>query len=179
VTDALHTDRLRLEPIGPHLADELWEATRASLKELRRWMWWAADADPASTLSFTEETVRLREEGMTYQFALRDDGGVAGATGVEIRGAERRVGEVGYWTRSDRAGRGYATEAGRAVVDFAFSEVGLHRLELRAGVENPASRRVAEKLGFRPEGTLREGCPHGSTGYDCILFGLLASDPRP
>jgi ribosomal-protein-serine acetyltransferase len=179
VTRPLRTDRLVLEPIGPHLADELWEASRVSLPELRRWMWWASDADAASTLAFTEETARLRDEEMTYQFALRDDRGVAGASGVEIHGAERRVGEVGYWTRSDRAGRGYATEAGRAVVDFAFGEVGLYRLELRAGVENPASQRVAEKLGFAREGILRQGCPHGPTGYDCYLFGLLASDRRP
>jgi RimJ/RimL family protein N-acetyltransferase len=181
VTDpgALKTARLRLDPIVPHLAEELWAATEASLPELRAWMWWADQTTPDSTREFAEEAERLREEGMSYQFVIRDDAGVAGAGGVEIHGAERRIGEVGYWIRTDRTGRGYATEAVRAVVDFAFAELGLYRLELRAGVENRASQRVAEKAGFRREGRLRQGCAHGQAGYDCYLFGLLATDPRP
>jgi ribosomal-protein-serine acetyltransferase len=176
---ALRTERLRLEPIGPDVADELWDASRASLRELDHWMYWAADATRESTRAFAEETVRLQDEGMSYQFVIRDDRGVAGAMGVEIHGAERRIGEVGYWTRSDRTGRGYATEAGGVLVDFAFAELGLYRLELRAGVENRASQRVAENLGFHREGLLRQGCAHGRTGYDCYLYGLLATDPRP
>ena len=175
----LRTERLRLEPIGPNLADELWEASKASLLELRRWMWWANEASLESTRAFAEDTERQRREGMSYQFAVRDDLGVAGAMGIDIHGAERRIGEVGYWIHTDRAGQGYGTEAGHAVVDFAFADLGLYRLELRAGVENRASQRVAEKLGFRREGTLRQGCPLGRTGYDCYLYGLLASDPRP
>lgn len=175
----LKTARLRLDPIAPHVTEELWAATRTSLPELRAWMWWADQATQDSTREFAEETERLREEGMSYQFVIRDDAGVVGAGGVEIHGAEQRLGEVGYWIRTDRTGRGYATEAVIAVVDFAFSELGLYRLELRAGVENGASQRVAEKAGFRREGRLRQGCAHGRTGYDCYLFGLLATDPRP
>jgi ribosomal-protein-serine acetyltransferase len=175
----LRTERLRLEPIVPSLAEELWEASKASLRELHPWMWWAAEASLESTRAFAEETVRLRREGMSYQFAVRDDRGVAGAVGVDIHGAERRLGEIGYWIRTDRAGRGYATEAGGAVVDVSFAQLGLYRLELRAGVENRASQRVAEKLGFSREGMLRQGCALGRTGYDCYLFGLLVTDPRP
>lgn len=175
----LKTPRLRLEPISPEGAEELWAATQSSLPELQPWMWWADQASLDSTRAFAEDTERQRAGGMSYQFLIRDDGGVAGAGGVEIHGAERRMGEVGYWVRSDRAGRGYATEAVRAVVDLAFAELGLYRLELRAGVENRASQRVAEKVGFRREGVLREGCARGRTGYDCYLYGLLAADPIP
>jgi hypothetical protein len=45
-----------------------------------------------------------------------------------------------------------------------------------AGVENRASQRVAEKLGFRREGSLRRGCPLADGGYDGYLYGLLATD---
>jgi ribosomal-protein-serine acetyltransferase len=179
VAGGLETARLRLEPIAPRLAGELWEATEASLPELRAWMWWADQATAQSTEEFAEETELQRRAGMSYQFVIRDHAGVSGAGGVEIHGAERRIGEVGYWIRTDRTGRGYATEAVEAVVDFAFARVGLYRLELRAGVENVASQRVAEKAGFRREGVLRQGCAHGRAGYDCYLFGLLATDPRP
>jgi ribosomal-protein-serine acetyltransferase len=173
----LRTARLVLEPIEARHGEELWVASAASIEELRRWMWWAREASFATTVDFAEDTERQWHAGMSYQFAVRDDSGIAGAMGIEIHGAERRLGEVGYWIGTDRSGRGYATEAGSAMVVFGFRDLGLYRLELRAGVENVASQRVAEKLGFRREGRLRKGCPLGGTGYDCYLFGLLATDP--
>jgi len=172
----LTTDRLRLEPIGPEHAEELWRATEASLPELRPWMFWAAGADQDSTRAFAEEAGREWAEGIAYQFAIRDRDGIAGALGIEVPVPVRRLGEIGYWVASRRAGRGYATEAGAAVVAFGFDAVGLYRLELRAGVENLASQRVAEKLGFRREGALRRGCPLADGAYDGFLYGLLATD---
>jgi RimJ/RimL family protein N-acetyltransferase len=174
----LRTPRLRLEPMDLSLAGELWEATQSSLKELRRWMRWAEQASLESTQAFAEEAERRWNEGLSYTFAVRDADGVVGGFGLDIHAGEGRIGELGYWIRTDRASRGYATEAGQALIDFAFAELGLYRLELRAGVDNLASQRVAEKLGFRREGRLRRGCAHGRTGYDCYVFGLLATDPR-
>jgi ribosomal-protein-serine acetyltransferase len=172
----LVTDRLTLEPIGPGHAEVLWRATEASLPELRPWMFWAAGADQDSTRAFAEEAGREWAEGIAYQFAIRDRDGIAGALGIEVPVPVRRLGEIGYWVASARAGRGYATEAGAAVVAFGFDALGLYRLELRAGVENLASQRVAEKLGFRREGALRRGCPLADGAYDGFLYGLLATD---
>jgi ribosomal-protein-serine acetyltransferase len=172
----LTTDRLHLEPIGPGHAEELWRATEASMAELRPWMFWAAGAAPDSTRAFAEEAEREWAEGIAYHFAIRDGGGVAGALGIEVPVPVRGLGELGYWVASARAGRGYATEAGAAVVTFGFDALGLYRLELRAGVENLASQRVARKLGFHREGTLRRGCPLADGAYDGYLYGLLATD---
>jgi len=67
--------------------------------------------------------------------------------------------ELHYWIRSDRSGRGYTTEAGERILRWGADELGLESFTLWAGVENRASRRVAEKLGFgdswataRPDG---------------------------
>jgi ribosomal-protein-serine acetyltransferase len=176
---ALITERLRLEPVGPDHAAALWRLTEASLTELRPWMFWAAQADEGSTRAFVADAAGEWAQGLAYHFAIRDDRGLAGAVGIEVPVPVRRLGELGYWVGSDRAGDGYATEAGAAVVRFGFDIAGLYRLELRAGVDNMASRRVAEKLGFRLEGTLRQGCPLVDGAYDGYLFGLLATDPRP
>jgi ribosomal-protein-serine acetyltransferase len=176
---ALTTQRLRLEPVGPEHAEDLWRATEASLPALRRWMFWAADATRRSTREFAEGAVEEWDQGLAYHFAIRDEAGVAGAVGVEVPVPVRRLGELGYWVASGQAGRGYTTEAGTAVLRFAFDTIGLYRMELRAGVENHASQRVAEKLGFRREGTLRQGCPLPQGSHDGYLYGLLAADPRP
>jgi ribosomal-protein-serine acetyltransferase len=172
----LATARLRLEPVGPEHAEELWRATEASLPELRQWMFWAGDADASSTRAFAQGAVEEWDEGSGFHFAIRDGDGLAGMIGIDVPAPARRLGELGYWVTSDRTGRGYATEAGTMVVRFGLRAAGLYRLELRAGVENLASRRVAEKIGFRREGALRQGCPLIDRAYDGYLYGLLATD---
>ena len=67
----------------------------------------------------------------------------------------------------------------KAIRDFAFDHLGLQRLELRAGINNFPSRRVAEKLGFLLEGELRQDAAGSNGRYSCALYGMLASDPRP
>lgn len=175
----LETARLRLEPVEPRHTDALWEATEASLEELRPWLVWAPAATLETTAAFTEEALRDWEEGLAFHFAVFEDGDMIGAIGIDVLRPIHRLGELGYWIRSDRAARGRMTEAGRALLDFGFSVLDLYRMELRAGVDNLASQRVAEKLGFQREGRLRHGCRSGGAAYDCFLFGLLATDPRP
>lgn len=176
--EAIRSERLVLEPVGPAHADALWGATRVSLDELRPWLGWSRGATPETTRGFAERSVTSWEADVDYAFVVLEGGEVVGGVGIHTPRLEG-LGELGYWTRSDRTGRGYTTEAAGAAVDFAFTTLGLYRLELRAGVENVASQRVAEKLGFRREGTLRRGCPSGASGgygYDCYLYGLLAAD---
>ncbi|MBW3594285.1 MAG: GNAT family N-acetyltransferase [Actinobacteria bacterium] len=173
------TDRLRLEPKREELAAASWHALERSLPELRRYMTWAATSD----LVTTTEHMRLAESewrdwtGWDWVIFLDDE--VAGAIGLNRYDALWKTCNLGYWVRSDLAGQGIATEAGRAVVDFAFGTVKLHRLELVAAVHNPASNRVAEKLGFQFEGIKREAFIVDGRGHDARSYGLLATDPRP
>ena len=60
--------------------------------------------------------------------------------------------EPGYWIGAPYWGQGYATEAARAIIDHAFGALGHTRLQARARVSNPASRRVLEKCGFQWSG---------------------------
>jgi RimJ/RimL family protein N-acetyltransferase len=90
-----------------------------------------------------------------------------------------RRAELGYWIRSDLAGRGLTTEAASAIVAFGFDVVGLHRIELHAAPGNAGSIRVAEKLGFQFEGLARHAGFAESRWQDMNIYGLLETDPRP
>lgn len=73
--------------------------------------------------------------------------------GIALR--ERRgAHELGYWISRPHWGLGYATEAGRAVIHFAREALGLRRIEAGHFLDNPASGRILEKLGFRASETL-------------------------
>lgn len=81
---------------------------------------------------------------------LRDCARLIG--GVGLAGDEGETPELGYWIASDQWGKGYATEAGQAVVAMADESLRLPAIRASHAVDNPASGRVLAKLGFRPEG---------------------------
>lgn len=84
---------------------------------------------------------------------------------------------IGYWTVAAARGRGVASTAVAALSDWAFRELGLHRIELCHAVANPASCRVAQRAGFPLEGTLRESYRYGDgRRYDEHIHGRLGSD---
>jgi RimJ/RimL family protein N-acetyltransferase len=97
-------------------------------------------ADAAGLLAAINQT-----RGETV-FAIERDGALIGMCGLDPR---QEGAELGYWLGVPFWGRGYATEAARAVIDYAFAELGHEVLSSGARVSNPASRRVLEKCGFQ------------------------------
>jgi RimJ/RimL family protein N-acetyltransferase len=85
-------------------------------------------------------------------------------------------GEVGYWSDPTVRGKGVTTEALRRLCEWAFVERGLLILEWRAEVGNDASRRVAEKVGFRIEATLRGRVYHREVLSDAWVGSLLRAE---
>lgn len=93
---------------------------------------------------------------------------------------EDRAGEIGYWTAPDARGRGLTTAAARLAADWALDPdgPGLARLQWQAFVGNWPSRRVAWRLGFRFEGTLRRYGLQRGLLRDSWMASLLPGDPR-
>jgi ribosomal-protein-serine acetyltransferase len=175
----INTPRLALRRIDSTLTERLMPAIDSSHAELDEWMGWSADATLASTIDFARHSAMAWDEGSAYQFYILMDGEPVGTIGLNRVNPIFSSAEIGYWIRSDLAGQGLTTEAASAVVGFAFDDLGLHRVELHAGVGNHGSIRVAEKLGFQREGVLRDGARGIHGFHDAIVFGLLATDERP
>ena len=104
------------------------------------------------------------------------DGTLGGTLGLHYVDWFDRSAEIGYWIASCREGRGYVTRAARRMIEVAFDTVGLHRLVIRCAIDNARSRRVAERLGFRREGLLREAQWVGGRFLDQHLFALLRGE---
>jgi len=90
-------------------------------------------------------SVTAEEGKQTFLITLA--GAPIGACGIDLR--EASTPELGYWIGAPHWGQGYATEAARAVIDHAFTDLGHEALQAGARVSNPASRRVLEKCGFQ------------------------------
>lgn len=129
-----------------------------------------------------EEWIRRQakdhQEGKLINFAVvaMEEESVVGSVGLVLHPAHRRA-ELGYWIGVPYWGRGYCTEAASAVVRWAFEKLDLHRVYAPHFGSNPASGRVLEKIGMRPEGRLREHYLRDGKFQDSVLWGILRSDP--
>jgi RimJ/RimL family protein N-acetyltransferase len=172
---ALQTERLRLDPVGPEHAEAMRDAVAASAEELKPWLIWAVDHDLEKSRTFARRCLEMW--GIAeWTFSIWYGDELIGCIGLD--GYHPLLGSVqlGYWLRTDMWGQGLTTEAGTAVIDFAFRRLNLHRIELHADTRNSASIRVAEKLGFSRVGVLRDG-ERGIDGWhDAYVFDLLSSD---
>jgi [ribosomal protein S5]-alanine N-acetyltransferase len=120
------------------------------------------------------ERLERQLDGETHPFAILDDGAIAGTISLTnvVRGALQSA-HTGYWIDNARNGRGLATGAVHDIVEFAFGEIGLHRLEAGTLVDNLASQRVLEKNGFERFGLAPRYLHIAGDWRDHVLFQRL------
>jgi ribosomal-protein-alanine N-acetyltransferase len=111
----------------------------------------------------------------TFAITLRKGGALVGAVGLHENRDHAR-GEIGYWIGVPYWGRGYATEAARAVLEYAFEAVGVNRVFALHFVHNPASGRVMQKLGMRHEGHLRQHVMKWGEAVDIEVYGIVREE---
>jgi RimJ/RimL family protein N-acetyltransferase len=95
---------------------------------------------------------------------------------VGLSGLAHGTAEIGFWCAPAERGRGIVPDAVRAVCRWGFGALGLERITWLAYVGNDASRRVADKVGFAVEGTLRAYLPHRGERRDAWIGSLLRTD---
>jgi RimJ/RimL family protein N-acetyltransferase len=130
---------------------------------------------------FVREKVRAGWDGgieLTWAVRNPQDGPVLGMVGLALD--DDGSAEIGYWLGTEARGSGLMTEAVRLVADHALDPdgLGLQRLIWHASVGNWASRRVAWRLGFAVEGTIRAHLPKHGERQDAWVATLLSGDTR-
>jgi ribosomal-protein-serine acetyltransferase len=177
----LETARLSLMPIDPGDAAELWAAIDGSRAHLERWLPWVPfNSDPAANQRFTDACAADWDAGRALRFTIRERAtrSVAGVVGLEACVHLHRSCELGYWLRKEATGCGLMTEASRAALEFAFRQMGSHRVRVAASTENYPSLQIIARLGFRFEGIMRQAEFCNRRWLDHAVFGLLSTD-RP
>lgn len=110
-----------------------------------------------------------------FAITERATGRVVGAIGLKLH-LPHGAAELGYWVGVPSWGRGYTTEAARAVVAFGFDTLGLHRIHAHCFARNASSERVLLKLGMTREGLLRDAVRKWGEFENVALYALLAPD---
>ncbi len=178
-TPTLRTTRLRLRPFAEQDANDLY-ALQSSAYVLRYW-----DAPPWHEREragrFISACRQMAEEGTGARLAVdRLSGGAfIGWCSLTQWNSDYRSASLGYCFHDAVWGRGYATEAARALLRWAFDTLDLNRVQAQTDTRNVASARVLEKLGFVREGTLREDCIVNGEVSDSWVYGLIKREWRP
>ncbi|MFC9646779.1 GNAT family N-acetyltransferase [Streptomyces mirabilis] len=176
---SLHTARLRLRAFEDADANDLF-ALQSNAYVLRYW-----DDPPWTERARAEKFItRCREmekEGTGARLAVDrvSDGAFIGWCTLNRWNPDFRSASLGYCFDDAAWGHGYATEAARALLRWAFDTLDLNRVQAEADTRNVASARVLEKLGFLREGTLREDCVVNGEVSDSWVYGLLRREWRP
>jgi ribosomal-protein-serine acetyltransferase len=167
---------LVLRPPTVDDAEEVVGVVTASLAELVPWMTWATGH--YDVRAHHEWVIGSSQRGDRPLLVCESDGAVVGSVGLNQVDHLNRQANLGYWVRSDRTGRGYATRAATMCARWAVEALGLCRLEIVMSVENHASRAVAERVGAYHEGVLRSALELHGRRHDAHLYSLLAAEVR-
>ncbi|MDF3056977.1 MAG: Ribosomal-protein-serine acetyltransferase [Rariglobus sp.] len=148
---------LRLRLLRTEDAGELFALVDRNRAWLRTWLpWLDANTTVAHSLSFIESMRLDHASGDRLACGLFFKGDLIGVAGPHVIDRANRACQMGYWLDEAHTGQGLMTSAVRALIDHAFTTMGLNRVEIRAAPGNDASQAVCERLGFIREGVIRD-----------------------
>ncbi len=179
----IKTPRLILRQPKDIDAEQLNEAILGSFEVLKKWLDWATHKP-----TLEESKILIRK--MTANWILREDlpififdkksGVFVGGTTLTRMNWELPSFEIGYWIKSDCAGKGMITESTNALTKYAFTQLKAVRVEIQCDQENIASCRVAEKLGFVKEGVLKNSSLNTDKKLcDIVIYARYNADGLP
>lgn len=179
-TYRIETERLVIRCYEPGDAFILADAIAASLPELLPWIPWAKEGpeDEAAKMERVRWFRGRFDLGDDYTYGIFDkkNNNFIGSTGLHVRvGADAR--EIGYWISTEYSGKGYITEAVKALIKIAFEIEQMRRLEMHIDPRNIKSAKIPQKLGFTHEATLKKRYQlEGRPISDTMIWTLFKED---
>ncbi|MFY9150740.1 MAG: GNAT family protein [Prolixibacteraceae bacterium] len=170
-------DHQYLEKLNLSHAETIFNAINQNRKFLRRWL---PFVDFTHKVSDTEKFVRSildkhalnRDEVYVIWYKYE----FAGLIGFrDIDRINDKI-EIGYWLTEKMTGKGIATEATRKMVNLAFRNMNMNRIQIRCGIGNEKSSAIPRRIGFTFEGVERNGERHDHSYIDLEVFSLLKKE---
>ncbi|MBY7145116.1 GNAT family N-acetyltransferase [Virgibacillus sp. NKC19-3] len=170
-------EELYLRMLSIEDAKELFRLTDNSRDYLREWLSWV-DAtktvdDSRAFIEHTLQTYRTKKgctAGIFYQ------GELVGAAGFNSFDWPNKIGYIGYWLAEGFQGKGIMSRVCHALTSYAFHELRLNKVTIRAAYENKKSRAIPERLGFVQEGQIRQAEWLYDHYVDHVVYGMLAHE---
>lgn len=168
---------IELQLFQPQHADELFRLVDMNRHYLRKWLPWIDDVtSPTHFYSLIPAWLMQFTENNGFSLGIRFKGILVGNIGLNYIDWHNRQTAMGYFLAEDAQGYGIMTRAVQALVNYAFFELDLNRIEIRCGEKNIKSRAIPERLGFTFEGRIRDGENLYGQYHDIFVYSILKSE---
>lgn len=170
-------DKTTLRLLDPRHSEPLFALTDANRAHLREWVpWLNSTTSLKDTLAFIQTSQQQFASNNGFQAGIWYQDQMVGVIGFHSIDWQNQSISIGYWLSGEFQGRGIMTKTCRALVDYAFKELRLNRVEIRCAVENLKSRAIPERLGFKKEGIVRQTECLYERFLDNVIYGVLADE---
>jgi ribosomal-protein-serine acetyltransferase len=168
---------IELQLFQLHHSDELFNLVDSNRFHLRKWLPWV-DGIYSSSQYHTIFSLWLKQfaDNNGFHLGIRYKGILVGSIGFHHIDWNNKQTSIGYWLAKEAEGHGIMTRSVQALINYAFFDLNLNRIEIRCGTKNFKSRAIPERLGFVQEGIVRDGEYLYGHFHDLIIYGLLAKE---
>ncbi len=168
---------LTLRTIAIDDAEAVFALTNNSRENLREWLpWLDFTKELSDTKGYIEGCITGYEAKTSLTLVIIFRNKIVGIAGFNTINNTNKIAVIGYWLDKDAQGHGIMTTAVQALVQYAFDELQLNKVEIRVAVGNTKSRAIPERLHFTTEGTIRAAEWLYDHYVDHVLYGMLASE---
>lgn len=170
-------DDLSLKLIELRDGERIFELTNKSRGYLREWLpWLDTTIKLEDTIAFIKGCLKRLAENNSLNSVIIFKGEIVGIASYNNINWSNKTAYIGYWLGEEFQGNGIMTEVAKTLTNYAFNELCLNKVEIRAAVENKKSRNIPEKLNFVNEGCIRQAEWLYDHYVDHVVYGILAEE---
>ncbi|HHG3305167.1 TPA: GNAT family N-acetyltransferase [Vibrio parahaemolyticus] len=164
---------LELALVEPKFASKYLEIVSSQRDYLGEWLSWPPHAENEEFfLGFIKKSLHDYADGKSLVCAMMYQSEVVGNISFNTINHDLQKIEIGYWLRRDLQGKGIVSKSLSKLIDYAFTELDMQKIQISAAVDNQASRRVCERLGFKLEGIITRAENLNGKVVDHAVYGL-------
>ena len=170
-------DEIELRQFTPDDADIVFEAVHRNAEHLMEFMhWMTRDYSREMSRDFINASIENRNKRESVGYGIFKTGRLIGAIGFAAFDWPSNATEIGYWIDRQEEGKGIVSRACRQLIEYAFNDLGMNRIQIRCAAENIRSAAIPARFGFKKEGCLRQSQFRNGKLHDFLVFGLLRSE---
>ena len=168
---------LRLELTSQKHAAALYLAVDNNRKHLSEFLPWVSNMKSVSDFKdYIKNCEDLYKEKREVSFVIISGKEAVGRIGLHHMNYQNKNAAIGYWLTKEAEGKGVITRSCKKLISFGFHELGLHRIEIKAAVNNLKSQAIPQKLNFKKEGILRGAEFVNGNFLDLALYSMLRDE---
>jgi len=155
-------------------ASELYNIINTQRVYLEKWLPWVPHTTKVEdTQRFLKDARLFNQGGQKLITLVFYEKKIAGSVSLVYISKEHGYAELGYWLNKDLQGKGIMTKAVKRLIDYSFQYMEIHRIEIESATDNHKSQSIPKKIGFKHEGTMREGTKLHGKYIDTELYSFL------